>query len=142
MAEDTAVMFDPIEVGDFDEAVEKANKVLPPSNYRCRVVSAQHKRGPKAQYLGWRLEVIEAAEVDDNGYTLFYNTPIEGRGLGMFTDFCMALGVRWEGGVITPDFVNNLYGLELTVETSITTNPNTNKDQTNVKKVIAQIDAV
>ena len=44
-----AVMFDPIEVGDFDEAIEKANKVLPPNNYRTKVVSAQHKQGPKAQ---------------------------------------------------------------------------------------------
>ena len=113
-----------------------------PDVYRARIDSVQHKQGPKAQYLGWRLKTIDCVDPDDNDYTLFFNTPIEGRGLGMFTDFCTACGVRWEGGVITPDFVNSLKGLELNVETSITVNPNTGKDQTNVKKCVAQIDAV
>lgn len=136
------IMFDPVEIGDWDEAVEKANKVLIPGEYRVRIQSAKHDTGPKARYLGWRLETIDCPDPEDNGIILFYNTPIEGRGFSMFTDFCQALGVRCEGGAVTPDFVKSLYGSELTVETSITQNPNTKKDQSNVKSVVAAIGTV
>lgn len=126
--------FDPVEVGTFDEVEEKANRVLNPGEYTVRIVQARHKQGAKAQYLGWQLEVVDALDPDDNGFMVFHNTPIEGRGIGMFTNFCAACGQKWQGGTITPAFVESLYGLELRVETGL--REYDGKPQVDVKKIM------
>ena len=140
MPEEEGIMFNPVEVGDFDDAVEKANKQLIPAVYRVRIEKAKHGQGDKAQYINWQLNTLDCPDPEDNDFTLFHITPIEGRGFRIFTDFCQALGVRWEGGSVTPDFIQSCYGLELNVETSI--EEYEDKPQTRVKKVVAAIAAV
>ena len=135
-----------MQVGDFDETEEKLNKLLPPDVYRVRTHSARHGQGPKAQYLNWRMDTIDCPDPDDNGTPLYHITPIEGKGLRIFIDFCRACGVKWEGGVITPDFVEGLYGLELSIETGIEDYQGPNDAEpvprVRVKKVVAAVNTV
>jgi hypothetical protein len=134
-ATEAGLSFDPVDVGDFDEVEEKINRVLVPGEFHVRIVSADHRQGAKAQYLGWRLEVIDSADPEDNGYTLFYNTPIEGRGIGILVSFCNALGTKFPTP-LTAEWVESLYGLELDVEVTVGEyNGNTRNE---VKKAIAQ----
>ena len=134
MANTDALTFDPVDVGDFDEVEEKLNRVLVPGEFHVRIVSAQHAQGAKAQYLGWRGEVIDAIDPEDNGFTLFYNTPIEGRGLGILISFCNALGMKFPSP-ITSDWVESLYGLELNVEVGVGEYMGNTRNE--VKKAIA-----
>ena len=134
MANSDALTFDPVDVGDFDEVEEKLNRVLVPGEYDVRIVSAQHAQGAKAQYLGWCLEVIDSIDPEDNGFTLFYNTPIEGRGLGILISFCNALGMKFPSP-ITSDWVESLYGLELNVEVGVGEYMGNTRNE--VKKAIA-----
>lgn len=130
--------FTPVEVGDFDEAVEEDNKVLAPGMYQATIMGWKHSYGKtekKTQYIGWRLETVNCPDPEDNGYTLWYNTPIEGRGKSMLIRFCQALGQRWEGDAFTPDFCDSLIALEVTVETAITTY--NNKQRCEIRRAIA-----
>ena len=134
-ATEAGLSFDPVDVGDFDEVEEKINRVLVPGEFHVRIVSADHRQGAKAQYLGWRLEVIDSAAPEDNGYPRFYNTPIEGRGIGILVSFCNALGTKVPTP-LTAEWVESLYGLELDVEVTVGEyNGNTRNE---VKKAIAQ----
>ena len=139
-AQEEALSFNPVEVGDFEEALETANKILVPGVYRTRIVKATHGQGPKSQYLMWQLETLDCQDPEDNGQMLFYITPIEGRGFNIFTDFCQALGVKWEGRQITPEFAESVYGLEVNVETGI--EEYEKKPRARVKKIIPASDSV
>lgn len=129
------LIFDPVEVGDFDEVDEQLNRVLVPAEYTVRIVNAVHGRGEKAQYLRWQLEVIDAIDPEDNGFPLWHSTPIEGRGLGILTAFCHAVGQKWQTP-ISPEWVESLYGLELTVE--VTIGEWQDKPRNEIKRAIAQ----
>ena len=130
--------FMPVDAGDFDEAAEKADKVLVPGQYKVVIKDWSHGQGEKAQYIAWQLSTLECPDPDDNDFPLWQNTPIEGRGLRMFIKWLQALGQRWEGGQITPELCDSLIGLELTVETGVSTNPNTGEPRAEVKRPIAQ----
>ena len=140
MAEESALTFDPVEVGDFDEAEEKANRVLVPAQYNTKIVKATHGQGDKAQYLRWQLETLDCEDPEDNGFMLWHSTPIEGRGIGILIDFCNALGVKWPEGQVTPEWVEEQYGSELTVETGIGNFEG--RDRSEVKKCVPAIDTV
>lgn len=111
--------FMPVDVGTFDEAEEKANYILPPGQYKVRINNWGHGQGAKAQYVYWDLHTIDCPDVADNDQFLRLYTPIEGPGFNIYTNFCRAVGVKWEGTQITPEFCNSLVGSELEVETSI-----------------------
>jgi hypothetical protein len=129
------LIFDPVEVGDFDEVEAAMNRVLAPAEYQVRIVKAVHGRGEKAQYLRWTLEVVDAIDPEDNGFMLWHSTPIEGRGLGILTAFCHAVGQKWQTP-LSPEWVESLYGLELNVE--VTIGEWQGKARNEIKKVIAQ----
>ena len=142
MAQDQegGLMFNPIEVGTYEEVDEKVNKVLTPGIYSVRIVSATHGQGEKAQYLRWKLEVVDAVDPEDNGFSLWHSTPIEGRGLGILNAFCNAIGRRWQGRQITPEWVESLFGLELNVEISI--REYEGRAQNEIKKAIAKVNSL
>lgn len=111
--------FMPVDVPTYDEAEAKADYILPPGQYKVRLDDWGHGQGAKAQYVYWDMRTIDCPATEDNEQFLRLYTPIEGPGFNIFTNFCRSVGVKWEGGQITPEFCNNLMGSELEVETSI-----------------------
>jgi hypothetical protein len=137
---DEGKSFMPVDVGDFDSAAEAADKVLVPSQYSVSIKDWRHGQGPKAQYISWQLSTVNCPDPEDNDFPLFYSTPIEGRGQRMLVKFLQAVGQKWEGSQITPEFCDSLIGLELMIETSIENWEGA--DRARVKKVLAPVNAV
>jgi len=142
MPDEEGKTFMPVEVGDWDAAVEASEKILVPAHYKVVIKDWQHGQGPKAQYISWQLATLDCPDPDDNDTPLWHNTPIDGRGFRIFVKFMQALGQRVEGGAVTPEMCNSLVGLELTVETGVSVNPNTGEDRAEVKQVIAAVNGV
>lgn len=129
-----------IEMGEYDDMEEEANKKLDPGPYRVRISqSPEAKFGQDSgkQYLSWRLVTVDCADPDDNGFMLFYNTPLEGKGRVIFFRFIESLGQRWEGGRIDTAFLEGLVGLEFNVEVGIRTWNDVESNE--VKRVLANI---
>lgn len=113
-----------IEVGDYDEVEAEVNKLLDPGDYQVRVADVPESRFGQAsgkQYLAWRVVTVGAEDPENNNYSLFFNTPLEGKGRGIFFSFITALGMRWEGSRITSEFIEGLVGLECIAEVGIRT---------------------
>jgi|10_taG_2_1085330.scaffolds.fasta_scaffold10426_7 hypothetical protein len=124
MSDDQGLPALDIEMGEYDDVEEEANKKLDPGPYRVRIVQepeARFGQDSGKQYLAWRLQTVDCADPDDNNFTLFYNTPLEGKGRVIFFKFIESLGQRWEGSRISTEFLQGLVGLEFNVEVGIRT---------------------
>jgi len=113
-----------IDIGDYDDLDAEVNKKLDPGQYTVRVAAPpESKFGQESgkQYLAWRLETVDCDDPADNNYSLFFNTPLEGKGRAIFFRFIEALGQRWEGSRVTSDFLDGLVGLECTATIGIRT---------------------
>jgi hypothetical protein len=135
MVDEGSKAFMPVDVADYDAAVEKADYVLVPGEYKVTIEDWNHGQGAKAQYIAFKLKTLDAPNPDDNGITLTLFAPIEGAGFSIFTRFCQAVGQKWEGRQVTPEFCDSVIGSELMVETSLETYQG--EERAKVKKCIA-----
>lgn len=71
---------------DFSEAVKPTPKI--PGTYICKILSSELKYGKEsgAPYINWKLGAGAEAQ------TVFYSTPIQGKGAGMFKHFVHSAG--------------------------------------------------
>jgi hypothetical protein len=135
MADEESKSFMPVDVDEYDAAVDKADYVLVPGEYKVTIEDWEHKQGPKCQYILFKFKTLDCPNPDDNGIPLSLIAPIEGAGFNIFTRFCQAVGQKWEGRQVTPEFCDSVVGLELNVETSIETYMEV--DRAKVKRCIA-----
>ena len=111
-----------IEIGSYDEVEAEANKILAPGIYRFAIQKlpvVKHSKEKGNPFLAWELKTIDCADPADNNFTIFYNTPLEGKGRGIFLRFCNACGKVWEGNRLTGAFIETFLGVELMGEVSI-----------------------
>lgn len=138
MAQEPMAAID-IEIGAYDEVEQEANRKLAPNTYMVNVKAMPEVRYAKASgnaYLAWQLETIDCEDPADNGFVIFHNTPVQGKGRTIFFRFAEAFGMKWEGGTLTSEFLESFVGEEVFVTTSIRTWEG--KDQVDVKSVSAK----
>ena len=84
-------------VGDYNE-VEELSKPLAPATYECEIAGGEEKMSSKGTPMfSWQLRVINNDDPDANGATLFYNTPLEGKGRMFLQQLYRGCGVSWQG---------------------------------------------
>lgn len=94
---------------DYSEAV----KPLEAGTYLCRVVSAEIKTGKESgkHYVNWKLETV-----NDN-LLVYYSTPVEGRGAGMFKHFVKCIDKNYESGEFdTDECIGQIISADLEIE--------------------------
>lgn len=91
----------------------EASKPIHPGTYLCRVISAEEKIGKSSgnKYINWKLETEPEKNI------LFYSTPIEGRGAGMFKHFVRCIDKNYGGGEYdTDELIGQVVSAELDIE--------------------------
>lgn len=95
---------------NFDEAIES----ITPGEYLCRIVSSEIKTARESgnEYVAWKLETAPKKR------TVFYNTPLVGRGSGLFKHLvhCAGDSDYESGDYDTDDLTGQIVSMILTVE--------------------------
>jgi hypothetical protein len=117
MAEDYAGAID-IEVGSYDELEEEMNRKLAPGWYTVKVDAMPEVKYSKNNepYLAWRLSTVGNSDDADNGFVIYNNTMLAGKGKPMFVRFVEAFDQRWEGTSVTSEFLEGFIDAEARAE--------------------------
>lgn len=88
-------------VGSMEE-VEDLSKPLAPGTYELEVYSGnpkpmKGKDGTISEGFEFQLRVVNNEEAGSNGTTLFYNTPLTGKGRMFLQQLYVGCGVKWQG---------------------------------------------
>jgi len=86
------------------EDVQGGFPLLPPGDYKVRVLSCEQKEGQQGDYLNWTLGVVEG---EWEGAKLFLITPILTQSLWKLKAFLQAAGISPTGTVLETNLVLN-----------------------------------